>query len=174
MVRRVPYILAALLALFVPFTCEAVKYKPFDGHEGYQDIKVSDDTYYVGFHGGNDAQYNEILLAWAARSAQLCSQAGASHYVELSYLFEPLTPRELDLFSALEPAPHFSRVAGYIYIPMYIPSGPRATKIDAPSKLAAIRCIQSPDNLMDRQRAISVTEKTREATQANIIGNNKP
>ena len=155
--KFIPHIFSALLAVSVSTTCAAVRYQPFEGHEGYQDIKVSDDTYYVGFHGNEGAPYNKVVSAWAARSAQLCSQAGASHYVELAHLFEPLTQKEQDLFLALEAAPRFMRTAGYVYIPMYIPSGPRATKIDAPSKLGAIRCMQSADNLMDKKRAISVS-----------------
>ena len=150
------------IALLFSAACGAVDFKPFDGFEGYQDIKVSDNVYYVGFHGKRDAKYNEVTAAWSVRSGQLCSQAGASHYVELSHLLEPLTQKELDLFVAFEPAPRMTYAAGgFVYIPIYVPSGPRSARIDAPSKLAPIRCIRATDNILAKDRLVSALEKAK-------------
>jgi len=147
----------------------AVDYKPYDGLGGYQEIKVSDDIYYVGFHGTRTSKYDEVDLAWSARGAQLCLQAGAGHYVELAFLFEPLTKKERDLFLALEPAPRFTYAADFIIIPIPMNTiTEHSTSIDAPSKLGAIRCVRSIDDILDKKRLISVSEKIKEANQANI------
>lgn len=168
MTKHTLRILVFVFAILPSISNAALKYQPFDGHGGYQEIKISENLYYVGFHGNRDDSYDEISSAWAARSAQLCSQSGAAFFVELAYFFEPLTKGELDIFSNIEPEPRFMHTAGYVYIPMYIPSGPRITKIDAPSKLAAVRCLQSTENMIDSKRAISVTEKLQEASRMKI------
>jgi hypothetical protein len=155
--------LFALLAgmfVFSSVAYGAAEFKPFDGFQGYQDIKVSENLYYVAYHGNRDAKYEEVVAAWGRRAAQLCAQATATHYVELSHLLEPLTKKETDAFIALEPTPRMIYAAGPVYIPIYMPSGPRAARVDAPSKMAGVRCVRETGDILLQDRLISV-EKSK-------------
>lgn len=155
--------LVSLLAgmfVFSSVAYGAVEFKPFDGFQGYQDIQVSENLYYVAYHGNRDAKYEEVVAAWGRRAAQLCAQAVTKHYVELSYLLEPLTKKEMDAFVAFEPTPRMTYAAGPVYIPIYMPSGPRATRVDAPSKMAGVRCIRETRDILVQDRLVSV-EKSK-------------
>lgn len=144
------------------FACVAFDYKPFDGFEGYQDIKISNDVYYVGYHGSRNSSFNEVVLAWSARSAQLCEKAGAPHYVELAYIFEPLTEAERNAVLAMEAEPRlFPAKGGFVYVPIFVPGGPRAASIDAPSKLGPVRCVGASEAVLNKDRLISVQDKLR-------------
>jgi hypothetical protein len=138
----------------------AAEFKPFDGFQGYQEIKVSENSYYVAYHGNREAKYDEVVAAWGRRAAELCAQAATAHYVELAYLLEPLTRKEMDAFVALEPAPRMIYAAGPVYIPIYMPSGPRAARVDAPSKMAGVRCVRETGDILMQDRLISV-EKSK-------------
>ncbi|MES2946445.1 MAG: hypothetical protein V4772_26555 [Pseudomonadota bacterium] len=154
--------LLATVALLMSIQCQAIDVKPFDGIEGYQEIKVTAKLYYVGFHGKRDAKYTDVLSAWEARSAQICAESGASHFVQLKSLLEPLTQKELEQFVAYEPAPYPTQAAAsFIYIPIYMPSGPRAAQIDGPSKLAAVRCVHSTEVIVDRDRLTAVVQTAK-------------
>lgn len=159
-------LVAASASLGTP-ACYAVDFKPYDGREGYQEIQISDHIYYVGFHGGRNAKHNDVISAWAARSAQLCTRDQATHYVELAYPLEPLTQTERDLFLAYEPSANIRQVrTGYVYMPIFVPGGPRDAKIDAPSKLGAIRCVKQTDTILDKSRLLPISEKLKEASEA--------
>lgn len=148
------------ISAFSPMAYGAAEFKPFDGFQGYQDIQVSQNLYYVAYHGNRDARYEEVVAAWGRRAAQLCAQATTTHYVELLHLLEPLTKKEMDTFVAFEPAPRMTHAAGPVYIPIYIPSGPRAARIDAPSKMAGVRCVRETSEILTQDRLVSV-EKSR-------------
>lgn len=146
-----------ILSLSISSASWASQYKPFDGNEGYQEIKASNNTFYVAFHGTNNATYNEVVDAWKKRSAEICLEIGADYYVELAHLLEPLTAQEINQFLATGPLPRFMRTAGgFVYIPLYIPSGPRSARMDAPSKLAPIRCLKSAEDVIEKNRLIRI------------------
>jgi hypothetical protein len=166
-------IFAAIAALVLfPCAASALEYKAFDGMEGYQSIRVSDDVHYVAYHGSRDTSVGDVSAGWSARSAQICRDAGRGFYVELAYVFEPLTPAEIRKMesSEAEPAAIPARGAGGapIYIPIYTPSGPRVAMINAPSRLGAIRCVPSPADLADQERAVSVSKQLEESRAAGL------
>ena len=147
----------------------AVQYQPFDGLEGYQDIRVSDDTWYVGFHGKRDAQFQDVVQAWYARSAELCAAAGASHFTELANVLEPITAAEREKFIAEGPAAHIIPAAARtVYIPIYVPRSSGSAYVYAPSKLAAIRCVTDPSAVLDKGRLMAVGETLDAARRASF------
>lgn len=135
---------------------------------GYQDIKLDNRSWYVGYYGVRDNHWDTIQAAWAARSAQLCGSAGFSHFVELRYVGEPVGSNEKS--SQWESAPVRTLPVGSMYIPILIPvrpGGEAPTRITA-NKLGAIRCIASPDDLSDRTRAMSVRGSLEAAQKAGL------
>jgi len=134
------------------------KYAPLTGITGYQEIKLSDDSWYVAFYGNRKHEQTVVDAAWSARAAQLCQGIKRPFFVELRYVSEPvLTPAKA---SEHQEAPdgQLSKV-GAVYVPIFIPQvhGPMAPVL-MPGKSAAIRCVESPDALLDQSRAVSAVE----------------
>jgi hypothetical protein len=153
----------ALAAVAQAQTASGPVYGPFEGAgylstEGYQEIKLSADRWYVAYQGNRDTSPDWVAAAWSARAAQVCKAAGAATFVELRYPFEAVTAD--DELAQADGSPEAGGVmlpvAGPVYIPIYTPSnsGPRMPLI-APSKLAAVRCVVDVARLKDAARAIS-------------------
>lgn len=158
-----------LLAAAVCADAAAVEYQPFDGLEGYQDIRVSDDTYYVGFHGKRDAQFQDVVQGWYARSAELCSAAGATHFTELAHVLEPITAAEREKFIAGDAAGRLVPAAARtVFIPIIVPRSSGNPYVYAPSKLAAMRCVSDPSAVLDTGRLMAVGETLEAARRANF------
>ena len=156
-------------AVFGPVISEAGEYQPFNGQWGYQEIKVSADTYYVAYHGDYRFSSEEVSRWWTIRCAELCAKAGASHYVELAYVLEPLTEEERAAFVAwdLSSVPRFVP-AMVVVIPIIIPTGPGASSVDAPSKMAGVRCISKSETITAKDRLVDVSQKVKEASEVGI------
>jgi hypothetical protein len=158
-------LVAGLIAVTPAF---ALRYTPFAGAEGYQEIQVALDTYFVAFFGTRSSAAIEIEAAWRTRSAELCLANGYGNFVELGYLFEPVT-REDKPLSAIDPErldawPVYAK--GTVYVPIFIPHGHGAAAIDAPGKLGHVRCVKDSAALVHPERAIDA-EKTLESAEAN-------
>lgn len=145
----------------------ALAYQPSDGLVGYQDIKLSERSWYIGYYGVRDNHWLTIKAAWAARAAQLCSAAGFGHFVELRYVGEPVGVAEKH--SQWHGEPVQALPVASIFIPIIVPrSGVEPPVRVTPNKLAAMRCINSPDDMVDRARAVSVRDSLEAAKQAGL------
>jgi hypothetical protein len=144
---------------------------PFEGSswfsaQGYQELKLDSDRWYVAYQGNRKTSSEWVDAAWSARSAQLCKAAGASHFVALRYPFEAVTAQDDALSQRESEGTLLARrpVAGPVYIPIYTPSGPSTIVPEtAPSKLGAIRCLTDPKVLKDPTRAVAVGDALTEA-----------
>jgi len=167
---RIFKILCILIMLNINLisACYAISYKPYNGFEGYQEITLSDDSYYVAFHGRKDP--DDVKLAWKVRSAELCSIKNFNYYVELKYPFEPITKEEIKKQISFNDYDGTFVYARFMYIPIYTPApAQRSVELISPSKMAAIRCFVSIESLEDSDRAISVKERLHEAKSKGII-----
>jgi hypothetical protein len=138
----------------------ALKYGPYAGVEGYQEIDVADDLYLVAFHGTRSNSIEEINAAWNVRAAELCLERKTSYFIRLKFSFEPVLKTDLPVLrsSALEGTWSFIRVKGSApaYVPIYVPSSPRVISENAPSKVAHIRCVRDPSTALSEERLQAV------------------
>ncbi len=154
---------AAIFALLAVIQAQAIDYIPFNGREGYQEISISPDLYFVAFHGKMHTSASDIEAAWKTRAAQLCVAGGAEHFVELYYSFEPVLKDDKPPFNIY--GVRSTRVVAPIFPPINI-SGTSVAKIydtdiiDAPSRQAHVRCVHdaaqaiSPEWLVETGRII--------------------
>src|SRR5262245_15806746 len=89
--------MVAVAAALVVSPAVAIDFRPFKGIEGYQEIQVAPDVYFVAFHGVNTRLEEEVDLAWQARAGQLCAARG--YFVPLQYSFEPILKGERSILS---------------------------------------------------------------------------
>lgn len=150
-------------------SAEAVSVAPFTGESGYQEIRLAADSWYLAFHGTRKHAISSVQAAWLGRAGQLCESAGKPYVIELRYVGQPAFPED-----PVASAEDFSvvRVAGPVYIPMFIPSGPQTiTPALTPTKAAAIRCAASSSGLKAGLVAIPVSEAKEGARK---VGLSKP
>ena len=146
---------------------EVPKFAPVSGITGYQEIKLSEDSWYVAFHGQRKHSMELVEAGWGARVAQLCTGIQRAYFVQLRYVGEPIL--KTSPAAAVKPLIGSAHPVGMVYIPIFIPQAHRAAlAVVTPSKSAAIRCVQSPDALLDRSRAFSVTEALSTARQRGL------
>lgn len=140
---------------------------PFAGDSGYQEIRLSADTWYLALHGTRKHSPASVQTAWLARAAQLCVAAKARYFVELRYAGERVLSSDVAA-AETEPLARFMRpTAGGYYVPIFIPSGPRAiTQQLTPSKLAPVRCVEAQDAVRERNRAMSAADVLGSARRA--------
>ncbi len=120
----------------------AQSFQPYDGKTGYQELAIAADSFYLAFHGTRDTSGPWVNAAWAARAAQLCAARGAAAFVALRYPDEAVLPTDAAMAAApADQAWPVPVASGPVYIPIYLPSGPRITSLDAPGKLGAVRCL---------------------------------
>lgn len=55
-----------------------------------------------------------------------------------------------------------------VVIPIVIPMGPGAASVDAPSKLAGVRCISRSETITAKDRLIDISQKVKEAGEMGI------
>lgn len=145
-------------------------YGPFTGDSGYQDVKLSEQSWYVAYHGNRQTSLDQVQLGWQARVAELCGSLRATLFVELRYVGEPLLPG--DPAVAGDPAQEgWIQLAkgSYVYIPIFTPRpNYSAMSLMAPSKLAAVRCLWDATGLIDPSRAASIPKVREDARRAGI------
>ena len=169
-------VLAVLAALAAPAAADNAKapaYGPFEGAgylstQGYQELKLSTDRWYVAYQGNRETSPDWVEAAWAARSAQLCMASGAAHFVALRYGFEAVALQDEDL--AMNPGEESAwamrATAGPVYVPIFTPSAPQViVPVTGPSKLAAMRCVKDPALLKTPERAVAVQAALDKARQ---------
>jgi hypothetical protein len=157
----------AALALLSPGGAAALEYIPFAGFEGYQEIRIDDDLYFVAFHGTRNTPVAEIDAAWRTRAAQLCLAAGAGHFMPLRYSFEPVLkdePARGGARRSMVDGSFIHAAAAPIYIPIFT-SRPSGGFIDAPSRQGHVRCVRDPSLAIAPDRLVEA-ERTVEAANA--------
>jgi len=149
---------ASLLLLAPPLAAAdkpavAPKFAPLAGQEGYQEIPLGVDSWYVAFHGTRSHSMPTVEAGWAARAAQLCLGAHKGLFVALRYVGEPVV-RQAPTSGSTSFRPGWLRPAGAVYVPIFIPeaNGPPAPYL-TPSRQGAILCVSSADVLADPSRA---------------------
>jgi hypothetical protein len=139
-------------------------YAPYGGIEGYQELALGADLYFVAFHGARSTPATDVILGWRTRAAQLCVAAGTAQFVELEYSFEPVLtndPLSFDTNRRSEDATLLP--AAFIYIPIFTPRRTGGAFIDAPTRQAHVRCIRDLSLLIQPDRAIYVAPVLDEA-----------
>ena len=148
---------------------EIPSFQPYSGESGYQDLQIGPDSWYVAFHGTRKHSMSTVEAAWRARAAQLCQSAGSRYVVELSYVGDRAL--ESDAVAAVpdDSSAYMHKVAGFIYIPIFTPSGPREiTPILTPTKMGAIRCLPALERLRQGKVAIDVREAISAGRKAGL------
>lgn len=147
-------------------TSESLSVAPFTGEAGFQELRVGGDSWYVAFHGTRKHAIGSVQAGWLARAGQLCESAGKQYVVELRYVGQQVFPE--DPVASNE---DFSivRTAGPVYIPMFIPSGPRTIPPNlTPTKAAAIRCVEKGSGLNVGLAAIPVADAKEGARKTGL------
>lgn len=167
--RKASFLFGVVLVLFLikseafgfgaeesnPWSTE-VHFLSFNGFEGYREIKLSDSSYFVAFHGVSNAEKRKVEGAWALRSAQLCEQSGARYFIELAYGFEPVTRQELKKFVQAVSIGRPRRAGDMIFIPMPMYTTQYPIRRTAASKLGTIRCVGVGEEVMDKSRLVDI------------------
>ncbi len=145
----------------------ALKYEPYTGVEGYQEIVLGEDLFYVAFHGSRNSAMPEIEAAWKTRAAQLCLERGVAEFIQLHYSFEPVLKTDPPPVPGRrkEAMGSLVRTAGVIYIPIITPRSSGAASVDAPSKQAPVRCVRDPSAVLNPERLVAAQEALDDATK---------
>lgn len=136
----------------------AVDFIPFAGFEGYQELQVTNDIYFVAFHGRRDSQAAEVELAMKVRAAQLCNKNSRDYFIQLKYPFEPVLKTDTPLASWVADQDYVlqkARGGGFIYIPIYTPRSSGSVTIDAPSRMGHVRCVGDAALALDSSRVVN-------------------
>ena len=134
------------------------RFAPAAGRTGYQEIRLADDSWYLAFYGDRENPIELVQAAWAARAAQLCDGLKHPYFIELKYVSEGVLKSAPSAAIAGSDARLYP--VGAVYIPIFIPQPSHGVMpaVITPSKLAALRCVDAPDKLLDPSRAVSTAE----------------
>jgi hypothetical protein len=152
MMRIDKYVLAisCFVTLFGAATAMTQTYQPNTGQGGFQDLRVDNTTFYIGFFGNPNDSAAVIEQMWQKRAAEVCAAASAAFYVELAYSFEdPVLGGKDRLTSA---ADDWLRPVKYVYIPIFIPQSTATPVVNAPTKQASARCYKTKPDLVEPAR----------------------
>ncbi len=170
MIRTIQFRIFTAFAIFIWSTLGyGFTYGPFAGFSGYQEYEVGDGVYFVAFHIHRNENADGLDLAWQTRAAEICSARNSSYFVELQYSFESVMvdqkSGQLEHESyGWNGAERYIKVAGFIYIPIFVPSfGGGGGLIDSPSKQAHIRCINRAEDVKDSSRLVEASKVLAEA-----------
>jgi hypothetical protein len=154
--RKLPFLL--LCVFLSAFPTFALEYRPYDGHEGYQEIDLGQSLYFVAFHGKTStATADELETAWKTRAAQLCMWDDATHFIELQYSFEPVLKDDPPL-SAISSELRILLTRGApIVVPIFVPHNQGEIVVDAPSRQAHVRCVLDSSTVIDPKRLQEIT-----------------
>ena len=156
---------------------DKLAFGPFGGSsltagQGYQELKLSSDRWYVAYQGNRSTSSEQVDAAWAARAAQLCGAIGTAYFVELRYQTESVVRDDVTTGSAQPDslaAWSMRQTAGAVYVPIFIPGQPQViTPQTAPSKLAAVLCVRDAKVLKDAARAVDHAGALAKAKQLDI------
>src|SRR3954462_14650937 len=67
-----------------------IHYIPFKQVDGYKEIEIAPDLYFVAFYGVATNDLAEVESAWKMRAAEICSIGRYPYFIELLYGFEPV------------------------------------------------------------------------------------
>jgi hypothetical protein len=135
---------------------EAFAIEPFAGDTGYQEIKLSDNSWYVAYFGSRKTAMTDVEMSWRVRAARLCEIQNSPYFVELNYVAEPVLTG--DKLSSTGPE-NFSagyRKVGAIFVPIYTPPVSLDPEI-VPTKMAPILCLAAPTALRAPERVQEVS-----------------
>lgn len=137
----------------------AIPFGPFAGDTGYQEIPLAEKSWYVAVFGSRKTDLAWVENGWKTRAAQLCSSMHEKYFVEMHYVGERILIDEKVVRREDSDVSRFMRTVGATYIPIIVPSGPREiADYVIPGKQAPIVCVQNPELLSDKTRAVSVQE----------------
>jgi hypothetical protein len=145
---------------------DSLSVAPFTGEAGFQELRIGGDSWYLAFHGTRKHAIGSVQAGWLARAGQLCESAGKQYIVELRYVGQQVFPE--DQVASYEDF-LIVRTAGPVYIPIFIPSGPRTIPPSlTPTKVAAIRCVERASGLNANLVAIPTTDAKDAARKAGV------
>ena len=132
-------------------------FQPFTGDSGYQEIRIDTDSWYVAFHGTRMHSMAIVEAAWKARAAQLCRSTNKRYLVELNYIGDRALDSDAVAISWNEPQAYMLREAGFVYIPIIIPSRSQTDLlILTPSKMGPVRCLATDEGLRQGKVAVDI------------------
>lgn len=144
----------------IPFPASALEFGAYNGYSGYQDFRSGPNAFYVAYHGARSDSMVDVEAVWKQRVAQLCVSEGAAYFAELKYPDEPVLRDDPQFFSEADGfRSGFRRVkgGGMVFIPIF--TGPPAPFfIDAPSKMASVRCVPDSAQVRDTSRLLRVVD----------------
>ena len=158
------FMLSFLVIIAAP-VCHGFTYGQFAGFSGYQEYEVGDGVYFVAFHVQRGTDADGLDLAWRARASEICLARSAPYFMELKHSLEPVLKIEKsgNLDRDLSNAERFVQTAGFIYIPIFIPSGGGGGLIESPTKQAHVRCISNEIDVKDSSRLVNAGNILAEA-----------
>jgi len=165
--------LASALTVYLsaPASAYAIRYVPFLSAEGYREIRLEPDLYYVAFHATMASDANEIDAAWSTRAAELCYASGNSHFVELRYSFEPVLKGDRPVLGMeTEQGGRLILTKGSTYVPIFIPRAHGVTPVNAPGKQAHVRCVKDPSAALDAKRLMDAAKIVQEGKARGWVG----
>jgi hypothetical protein len=158
---------AALFATASAQTVEPLSVAPFAGESGYQEIPLDATSWYLAFHGTRKHSLAQVQTGWLARASQLCESVRMPFIVELRYVGDTAYEGEAVAQDAREW--EMVNAAGAVYIPMFIPSGPRNIPPHlTPSKSAVVRCLDRDTGLKPGRTAISLAQAKEAARKLGL------
>lgn len=159
---------AALAGAVHAQATEPMPLAAFAGDVGYQEVPLDGSSWYLAFHGTRKHALGQVQAGWWARAVQLCESAHKPFIVQLRYVGEPVYEEEPlarydDDFSTLRVP------AGAVYIPIFIPSGPRNIPPSlTPTQAAVVRCVDRTTGLRTGRKALSFAEARQEARNGGV------
>jgi hypothetical protein len=160
MSRLEAIVLGLCIGACVPFPAIALEFGVYNGYSGYQDFRSGPNAFYVAYHGARSDNMVDVEAAWKQRVAQLCASEGAAHFIELKYPAEPVLRDDPQFFSEVDGFRSGFRMVkggGMVFIPIFTGS-PAPFFIDAPSKMASVRCIPGAAQVRDTSRLLRVVD----------------
>lgn len=163
------YLAVFVTALNVAGGAQAQQSAIYNGGLDYQELSLSANTYYVAVFSDRLLSATLINAAWAARAAQLCAASGSDAFVPLRYVDEPVIVEDVDISLFDHQAARTHRVAaGTIFVPIFIPSGPREVHLEMPGKAGAVRCLPAGADLRNPARLVRASVALDAAQRAGV------
>jgi|KBSSwiStaDraftv2_1062776.scaffolds.fasta_scaffold42368_4 hypothetical protein len=169
MMRYFAFALLTLIAAWAPAAfAYPIHYIPFKYDDGYREIRLAPDLYFVAFHGVATNDLPEVEAAWKTRAAELCSGAGYPFFMELKYSFEPVLKGDPALLAFNhEPRARAMPAGGVMYVPFIIPG---QIPINWPNKQAHVRCVKDEAAALDPKRLMDARKIVQEGKARGWVG----
>ena len=153
-----------------------IHYRPFKQFDGYREIQIAPDLYFVAFYGVATNDLAEVESAWTMRAAEICSTGGYPYFIELLYSFEPVLrgdPTSLSSNSMSGARAMRTSQMGLfqgLYENMLQNAIKNPPPMNWPYKQAHVRCVKDASATVDSKRLIDAAKIVQEGRARGWIG----